>query len=178
MGENELAEVNNLANIAMMNAIAIANAVMQHPDPPQDSVSVSSEARAFYRAQGPSITLELPLPAVGAEKISADRTLAISRQNIQSFDSDNQIREMANNLGLHQVFGPFPSVEMLLHEMALLARENQRFLPMKNPMPPNSWNFWPVNPSMDTWFLNMGNPHWGNNAEATTSSRYKRPRLE
>jgi hypothetical protein len=104
VGENELAQVNNLANIAVANAIA--NAVMQHPEHPQESASVSSETRAFYKAQGRPVTLELPMPAVTVENATANRTLVISRHNVQSFDIDFQIREMAKNLGLHQVLGP------------------------------------------------------------------------
>jgi len=42
--ENELAEVNNLADIV------VDNVVMQHPNQPQDSASVSSETREFFRA--------------------------------------------------------------------------------------------------------------------------------
>lgn len=49
---------------------------------------------------------------------------------------------------------------------------------MKSPMPVSSWNFWPYGPALDTWSLRTDNPYWGNNAEATTSSGYKRPRLE
>lgn len=52
--ENELAAVNNLADAAVANAVA--NGLMQHPDQPQYSYSVSSETNAFYRAQGPPIT--------------------------------------------------------------------------------------------------------------------------
>jgi hypothetical protein len=43
--ENELAEVNNLAEAA------VANMILQHPDQAQHSTSVSSETRAFFRAQ-------------------------------------------------------------------------------------------------------------------------------
>jgi len=79
--ENELAEVNNLADIA------VANAVMQHPKQPQDSASVSSETREFFRAQGHPITLELPLPkSVG--KVLAERALVISPNNVHVFESD------------------------------------------------------------------------------------------
>lgn len=142
--ENELVQVNNLADIA------VANAVMQHPDQPQDSVSVNSEAREFFRAQGPPITLELPLPAT-AGRISADRTLVISRNNVQTFESDYQVRQMAARLGLHASFGPSPSVEMLLEHMAMMAKEALLLLPLKDPVPPTNWNFRPTSPEMDTW---------------------------
>lgn len=114
--ENECAAINNLADIAVANAVA--NGVMQHPNQPQESHSISSEVRAFYRAQGPPITLELPLPA---DRISAERALTVSRYGAQSFDNDYLIRELANRLGLHQAFGPSPSVEMLLQDLALKA---------------------------------------------------------
>lgn len=135
VGENELANVNNLANMAIANAVA--NGIMQQPDQPQDSVSVSSETSAFYRAQGTPITLELPLPAVPTDRSTSDRALVSSNQ-VQRFDSDDQIREMANRLGLHQVFSPAPSVDMLLKELALMAQVALNLLPMKNPLPARS----------------------------------------
>jgi hypothetical protein len=49
-----------LADAAVANAVA--NGVMQHPEVPQDSHSVSSDVQAFYRAQGAPVTLELPIP--------------------------------------------------------------------------------------------------------------------
>lgn len=51
--ENVLAAVDQLAEAAVVN-------MMQHPNQPQNSVSVSSGARSFFRAQGPPITVELP----------------------------------------------------------------------------------------------------------------------
>jgi len=42
--ENELAEVNNLADIV------VDNVVMQHPNQPQHNASVSSETIEFFRA--------------------------------------------------------------------------------------------------------------------------------
>lgn len=48
VGENELMVVNNLADVAVANAVA--NGLMQHPDQPQESHSVSSEISAFFRA--------------------------------------------------------------------------------------------------------------------------------
>jgi hypothetical protein len=50
------------------------------------------EAREFFRAQGPPITLELPLP-VTEGRASANRTLVISRDIVQTFDY--QVRQMA-----------------------------------------------------------------------------------
>jgi len=80
---------------------------------------------------------------------------------------------MAANLGLHMPFGPIPSVEMVLTELARKAQEAQLLLPMKNPVV----NPCPNSPELDSWDLALDNPNWGNNAEASTSSRYKRPRL-
>lgn len=82
VGENELAAVENLANIAHENATAIG--LMQHLDQPQDSHSVSSEARGFLRAQGDLITMELPLPT----NPTANRTIAVTRHSLMHFDSD------------------------------------------------------------------------------------------
>lgn len=45
--ENELAVVDQLAEIA------VANVVVQHPDLPQHSASVSSETRAFSELKVP-----------------------------------------------------------------------------------------------------------------------------
>jgi hypothetical protein len=63
VGDNELNLVNNLANQAVVNAME--NGLMQHPEMPQDSSSVSSEATTFFRAQGVPVTLELPPPLLG-----------------------------------------------------------------------------------------------------------------
>jgi hypothetical protein len=63
VGDNELNLVKNLANQVVVNAIE--NGLMQHPEIPQDSRSVSSEATTFFRAQGVPVTLELPLPPNG-----------------------------------------------------------------------------------------------------------------
>jgi hypothetical protein len=56
--ENEVELINNLADIAVANAVG--NGLMQHPEQPQDSSSVSSDTQAFFGAQGAPITLELP----------------------------------------------------------------------------------------------------------------------
>jgi hypothetical protein len=45
VGDNELNLVNNLANQVVVTAVE--NGLMQHPELPQDSSSVSSEATAF-----------------------------------------------------------------------------------------------------------------------------------
>jgi hypothetical protein len=108
--ENELAAVDQLAEIA------VANAVVQHPDLPQHSASVSSETRAFFRAQGPLSLLNYHSLLLLKGALTADRNMQLSRQNVQSFDSDYLIREMATRLGIHTSFGPSPSVEMFLSE--------------------------------------------------------------
>jgi hypothetical protein len=173
VGENELAAVNNLADVAVANAVAIG--LLQHPDQPQQSQSVSNDTNAFFRAEGPPVTLELPLPS---NRVTAVRTLDVGKFGSQSFDNDYQIRALANSVGLLNDFGPAPSVEMLLQSLANVAQKVQELLPMKNPMPVTAWNFVPAANSLDTWVLNTDNPLWGNNAEATTSQGYKRPRLE
>jgi hypothetical protein len=72
--------------------------------------------------RGAPVTQELPLPAT-AGRLSANRTLAVSRNEVQSFESDSQIRELAASHGLHPGFGTAPSVEMLLQDLATLAQE-------------------------------------------------------
>jgi hypothetical protein len=48
--ENELQMVNNLANVVVVNAMAAG--IMQHPDVPQDSHSISSETTYFSKLRG------------------------------------------------------------------------------------------------------------------------------
>ena len=175
VGENELQNVNNPANIVVANAVA--NGLMQHPEQPQHSSLVSSDTEAFFRAQGAPITIELPLPDISSNRSAADRALVATGIRVQSFDNDYQIRAITNNLGLHMNVGPTPSVEMLLAELATMTQRLQSFLPMKNPLPADCWNFWPADHSLDTWHLRTDNPRWGNNAEASSSSGYRRPRL-
>jgi hypothetical protein len=80
--------VNNLANAVV--AAVMANGLLQHPDQPQQSTSVSSDTSAFFRAQGPAVTLELPLPAARNDC----RTLAVANQVI-TFDNDFLVRDLA-----------------------------------------------------------------------------------
>jgi hypothetical protein len=140
--ENVLAAVDQLAEVAMANAIA--NGIMQAPDFPQHSVSVSSETNVFFRAQGSPITLELPLPEVGS-----DRSLALSDGSLQFFNNDYSIRELAARLNIHAGFGPAPSVEMLLQELARSVSAVQAILPMKSPLPHSSWNNITLLPELD-----------------------------
>jgi hypothetical protein len=140
--ENVLAAVDQLAEAAMANAIA--NGIMQALDFPQHSVSVSSETNAFFRAQGSPITLELPLPEVGS-----DRSLALSDGSLQFFNNDYSIRELAARLNIHAGFGPAPSVEMLLQELARSVSAVQAILPMKSPLPHSSWNNITLLPELD-----------------------------
>jgi hypothetical protein len=163
--ENEVELINNLADIAV--ADAVGNGLMQHPEQPQDSSSVSSGTQAFFKAQGAPITLELPLP-----EASSAPQIEVSMQD------DYPIRKLAAKLGLHQCFGPSPSIEMILQDLAQYAQSLQASLPMKEPLPSNSWNFVPASSSKDTWFLNVDNPKWGNNAEASSSTGVRKPRLE
>lgn len=130
IGENELAAVENLAEIVLENAAG--NGQMQHREHPQESHSVSSETRGFFRAPGAPITLEMPLPS----SPSACRALTVARHSTMRFDSDYLIREMARRFGLHQVVGPTPSIEMLLQDLAHRAQELLCARPNWNPAPP------------------------------------------
>jgi hypothetical protein len=91
---------------------------------------------------------------------------------------DYPIRRLAAKLGLHQCFGPSPSIEMIIQDLAQYAQALQASLPMKEPLSSNSWNFVPASSAIDTLFLNVDNPNWGNNAEASSSTGVRMPRLE
>lgn len=85
---------------------------------------------------------------------------------------------MANRLGLHQVVGPVPSVEMLLQDMAHRAQLIHLSLPRRNPTLVRNWSFAPAASDPHTWLLTMDDPSWGNNLEATSSTGQRRPRLQ
>jgi hypothetical protein len=173
VGDNELNLVNNLANQVVVNAVE--NGLMQHPEMPQDSSSVSSEATAFIRAQGVPATLELPLPPLG----EVSRTANLPQLSGIEFESDFPIRQLANRFGLHPRFGPSPSVEMLIMELAQRASSLQAMLPLKAPLQAHEWNTFPQSWFVPgNWFFNVNNPNWGNNAEASSSTGSKLPRLQ
>jgi hypothetical protein len=173
VGDNELNLVNNLANQVVVNAIE--NGLMQHPEIPQDSRSVSSEATAFFKAQGVPITLELPLPPNG----DVLRTSTLPQLTGIEFDSDFLIRQMADRIGLHPGFGPSPSVDMLIRELAQRASSLQAMLPLKAPLKSHEWNSFPQSWFVPgNWFFNVNNPNWGNNAEASSSTGIRVPRLQ
>jgi hypothetical protein len=48
---------------------------------------------------------------------------------------------------------------MIIQDIAQYAQALQASLPMKEPLPSNSWNFVPASSAIDTWFLNMDNPN-------------------
>jgi hypothetical protein len=124
--------VNNLDNVIV--AAAMANGFLQHPDQPQQA-HLSAVIQCFFRAQGPAVTLELPLPAARNDC----RTLAVAIQ-VMTFDNDFLVRDLARKVGLHQGFGPAPSVQMLLQVFALKAQQILSLLPMKEPIPASLWN--------------------------------------
>jgi hypothetical protein len=165
VGDNELNLVNNLANQVVVNAIE--NGLMQHPEIPQDSFSVSSEVTAFFRAQGVPVTLELPLPING----DVSRTANLPQLTGIEFDSDFLIRQMADRIGLHPGFGPSLLVDMLIKELAQRASSLQAMLPLKAPLQAHEWNSFPQSWFVPgNWFFNVNNPNWGNNAEASSST--------
>jgi hypothetical protein len=106
---------------------------------PQYSRSVSSEATTFFRAQGVPVTLELPLPPLG----EVSRTANLPQLSSIEFESDFPIRQLANRVGLHSGFGPSPSVEMLIKELAQRASSLQAMLPLKAPLQAHEWNTFP-----------------------------------
>jgi hypothetical protein len=170
--DNELNLVNNLADDIV--AQAAANGLMQHPEVPQDSFSISSGTQAFFRAHGAHITLELPLPV----DASANMIVPLTSNNTVSFDDDAIIRRLAARFGIHQCFSPSPSMEMLVQDLAIHAHSLLASIPMKEPLTMRSWNFVPASSINDTWFLYVDNPNWEDNAEASSSSCVRRPRLE
>jgi hypothetical protein len=90
-----------LADIVVANVVA--NGLMQHPNQSQHSYSITSETKAIYRAQGPPITVELPLRVISSNGSSVDRALALTQQNVQRFESDYHIRKIANRLALQEM---------------------------------------------------------------------------
>jgi hypothetical protein len=172
VGDNELNFVNNPANQIIENAVQ--NGLMQHPDIPQDSRSVSSETTTFFRAQGVSVTLELPLPSNG----DVSRTANLPQLTGIDFDSDFLISQMADRIGLHPGLGPRPSVDMLIRELAQRASSIQAMLPLKTPLKSHEWNSFPQSWFvLGNWFFNVNNPKWGNNVEAPSSIGVRVPRL-
>jgi hypothetical protein len=161
--------VNNLADAAVANAVA--NGVMQHPEVPQDSHSISSDVQAFFRDQGPPVTLELPL----SNDTSASRIVLVTGGRDIAFDDDSSIRKLAARLGIHQCCGPSPSVEMLVQDLTSYSQFLLASIPMKEPLPVQSWNFVLATSFANTWFFCVDNPAWGNNAEASSSSGARRP---
>jgi hypothetical protein len=148
---------------------------MQHPEIPQDSSSVSSEASAFFRAQGVPVTLELPLPPNG----EASRPANLPQLSNLEFDSYFSIRQLANRIGLHPGFGPSPSVEMLIKDLAQRASSLLAMLPLKAPLQAHEWNSFPQSWFVPgNWFFNVNNPNWGNNAEASSPTGIILPGLQ
>jgi len=157
---------------------ALANVMMQHPDQPQHSDTVSSEARSFFRAQGLPVTLELPMPVNSEGTPQANRTLLLSKHISDSFDSDFQIKETANRLGLHKLPGPSPSVDMLLVELLDHFKSAHCLFPLGRPLAHGTWRFLSASLSSDARLSTVDNHLWGNNAEASSSARPRRSRIQ
>jgi hypothetical protein len=86
---------------------------------------------------------------------------------------------MADRIGLHPGFGPSPSVDMLIRELAQRASSLQAMLPLKAPLKAHEWNSFPQSWFVPgNWFFNVNNPNWGNNAEASSSTGIRVPRLQ
>jgi hypothetical protein len=54
------------------------------------------------------------------------------------FEDDSAIRQTAARIGIHQCFGPSPSVAMLVQDLAAHAQSLMATLPMKEPLPAQS----------------------------------------
>jgi hypothetical protein len=144
--------VNNLADATVANAVG--NGVMQHPEVPQDSNSVSSDVQAFFRAQGAPVTLELPIP----NDASANRIVPVAGGNDIVFEDDSAIRQIVVRIGIHQCYGPSQSVAMLVQDLAAYAQSLIATMPMKEPLPAQSWNFVSASSFANTWFFCVDNP--------------------
>jgi hypothetical protein len=163
--------VNNLADATVANAVG--NGVMQHPEVPQDSNSVSSDVQAFFRAQGAPVTLELPIP----NDASANRIVPVAGGNDIVFEDDSAIRQVAARIGIHQCYGPSPSVATLVQDLTSYAQSLIATMTMKEPLLAQSCNFVPASSFDDTWFFCVDNPSWGNNAKDSSSRGARKPRL-
>jgi hypothetical protein len=68
---------------------------------------------------------------------------------------------------------------MLIRELAQRASSLQAMLPLKAPLQAHEWNSFPQSWFVPgNWFFNVNNPNWGNNAEASSSTRIRVPRLQ
>jgi hypothetical protein len=86
---------------------------------------------------------------------------------------------MVDRIGLHPGFGPSPSVDMLIRELAQRASSLQAMLFLKAPLQAHEWNSFPQSWFVPgNWFFNVNNPNWGNNAEASSSTGIRVPRLQ
>lgn len=172
--QNELNQV-----IAQANAV-VEQAILQHPEAPQNSVPVNPEALDFYRAQGPPITRELPL-------VNDSSAIVPYLNNGMDPESDHSVRCLAKQLGLHQVFGPTPSVQMLLHEIleraAIYHHDNyiprpistglasfqglrQKWIALQQPVQEKCHGYL-VDSDDEPFAID---PFWGNNLEASSST--------
>jgi hypothetical protein len=172
--QNELNQV-----IAQANVV-VEQAIMQHPDAPQVIDTVSDEALNFYRAQGPPVTLELPLSNNSTEIVPY-------LNNNMDPESDFSVRCLAKQLGLHQVVGPAPSVQMLIQEVLEKAATFHHDLYIPQPISTGlasfeglrmKWNAIQqhVQEKYHGYIVDSDDeiigvdPFWGNNLEASSSS--------
>lgn len=174
MDQNELNHV-----IAQANEV-VEQAILQHPDAPQVSDSVSFEALEFFKAQGAPITLELPL---------TDNSSAIVPylNNGMDPESDYSVRNLANNLGLHPGIGPSPSIQMLIQELLERAAAYHHDMYIPRPISTGLASFeglklkWaaiqlPLQEKYPGYFVDSDDeiialdPFWGNNLEASSST--------
>jgi hypothetical protein len=70
-----------------------------------------------------------------------------------AFEDDSTIKKLAARLGIHQCYGPSPSVEMLVQDLAAYAQFLLASMPMKEPLPVQSWNFVLATSFANTWFF-------------------------
>jgi hypothetical protein len=159
----------NLADVVMANAIA--NGLMQHPEVPQDSHSVSSDMQGFLRAEAPLLPWSCPsqrVPMLAESSQSGVKIIYVLMMTLPQ------------KIGC-KVWPPSVlwSFSFCAHAYSRLGHTCTSILasaPMKQPLPVQSWNFVLASSFAGTWFLRVDNPNWCNNAEASTSSGLRRPR--
>jgi hypothetical protein len=144
------------------------------------SESVSSEPLDFFRAQGPPVTLELPL-------VTNSNEIVPLLNNGMDPENDYSIRALARQLGLHQVFGPPPSVHMLILEIlekaAIYHHDNYIPRPISTGLASfqglrQKWIAFqqPVQEKYPGYLVDSDDepfafdPFWGNNLEASSST--------
>jgi hypothetical protein len=192
--EGKIVDQNELQQVQAQADELVQQAMLQLPNASQSTETVSSEVMAFFRAQGPPIRLELPL-------IQDRQAIVPYFNNNMDKDSDYPIFQLAKTLGLHQVFGPMPSAQMLVQDILQAATVHHLDLYIQRPLQIGLAQF----PTMQHYYLHhlgkqpqqrqvrspcpgyifsefkpgkvIVDPFWGNNWKASTSTAAQVPNV-